>query len=330
MRTAWNYTEIAIPILILTALAAGCFFGGPLWAERVRHEVLDTKVARGAADEEMDPAEYAREMDQIDPQWRSLVDPVRAGEPPPDGVPVAPNFSGSLYLLGSDAAGRDVLCRVLIGGRNSLLIAFVAAVLTTIIGFSIGMVAGYFGGWIDETLCRGLDLLWAFPVLLLGMALSFALNDSTSAATYPLRDKVVATLVIALVYVPYMARPVRAEVLSLRERDYVKAAQVHGANALQVIRTELLPHLRRKALELFPLFFANAVQLEAVFSFLGVGVQRPEPSWGNVIADGRNWIEVRPHIAVVPGLLLFVTTISFVWLSDVLAARGEGRDRRRN
>lgn len=329
MQRIWKYKGIAIPLIILATVGAACFLGGPLWCERVRSDVIDAKLAQSAADEGMDPSEYAREMDKVDSQWRTLVDPVRAGEPPADGVPIAPRFSGGLYFLGSDAAGRDMLGRVLIGGRNSLLIALVAAVLTTVAGFGIGVVAGYFGGWIDEALCRGLDLLWAFPVLLLGMALSFALNDSTSAATHPLRDKVVATLVIAFVYVPYMARPVRADVLSLREREYVKAAQVHGASAFQVICSELLPHLRRKALGLFPLFFANAVQLEAVFSFLGVGVQRPEPSWGNVIADGRDWIEVRPHVAVVPGLLLFMTTVSLVWLSDVLAARGEGRAGRR-
>ena len=327
MRVAWKRPGMVIPALVLTLVAAGCFIGGPLWAHKLKQEVFDAKVTKAAADEGMAPANYAREMDRIDPHWRSRIDPVWSGTPPEGGVPVGPTFDPRLYALGSDAAGRDVLVRVLIGGRNSLLIAFIATSLATVLGFAVGVTAGYSGGRTDEVLCRALDLLSAFPVLLLGLALAFVLNDPTSAATYPVRDKVIATMVIAIVYVPYMARPVRAEVLSLRERDFVLAARVHGASSLQVFRSELLPHLLRKAVELFPLFFANAVQLEAVFSFLGVGVQRPEPSWGNVIADGKRWIEVRPHIAIVPGLFLFVTTVSLVWLSDAFAARGRGRDR---
>ena len=223
------------------------------------------------------------------------------------------------FFLGADQNGRDIMVRLLYGGRTSLAIGFGAALLTTLIALFVGLVAGYFRGWVDGTLGRILDVVWAYPVVLLGIALGTALSlgglkvgpleVSGSSVAIPL-------LIIGVVYVPYVARPIRAQVLSLREREFVDAARVQGAGPWRIMGEELLPNLAMTAIVFLPLMVANAILLEASLSFLGAGVQPPTSSWGRMLGDGTQLITSAPHLTIVPGLMLVVCVLALNVFGD--------------
>ncbi len=162
-----------------------------------------------------------------------------------DGVPIGPTWQGE-FFLGADTNGRDTAVRLLYGGRNSLLIGVSAALITTLLSIMVGAIAGYFRGFTDTVLSRALDVIWAFPVLLLGVALGTALTIS-GLDIGPIHvsgeSKWVPILIIAVVYVPYMARPIRGQVLSLREKEFVEAARAQGAGHLRIMFSEILPNL---------------------------------------------------------------------------------------
>jgi peptide/nickel transport system permease protein len=229
-----------------------------------------------------------------------------------DGVPIGPTWQGE-FLLGADGNGRDVAVRLLYGGRNSLIIGLSAAFITMILGLTTGLLAGYFRGWTDSVLSRIMDILWAFPVILLGIALgtSLALGGLTLG---PLSvsggSLAIPIFVIAIIYIPYLARPVRGEVLSLREKEFVEAARAQGMGSFRLIHSEILPNVISTALVFFPLLVANAILLEAALSFLGAGVQPPEPSWGTMIDEGVQRIVTAPALAIVPGMLIVITVLS--------------------
>jgi peptide/nickel transport system permease protein len=236
----------------------------------------------------------------------------------PDGRPIGPTW-GRRYLLGADPNGRDIMVRLLYGGRNSLAIGLAAALITTLAGVLAGLVAGYFRGGTDALLARRLDLIWAFPVVLLGVALgaSLALGGVTIGPVELQADsKWIPTLVIALVYVPYVARPIRGEVLSLRERAFVEAARAQGAGPWRIMASEILPNLATTIVVFFPLMVANAVLLEAALSFLGAGVRPPDPSWGTMIADGVERIITAPHLVIAPGAMLVLTVLALNAFGD--------------
>ena len=203
-----------------------------------------------------------------------------------DGVPIGPTWQRK-FFLGADTNGRDVAVRLLYGARNSLFIGITAALITTFLAVLLGTLAGYFRGWVDAIISRGLDVLWAFPVLLLGVALGVALALG-GLKIGPLEiqgDSMwIPTLIIGVVGVVYLARPIRGQVLSLREKEFVEAARAQGAGPLRIMFGELLPNLASTILVFFPLLVANSILLEAALSFLGAGVQPPEPSWGTMIA----------------------------------------------
>ncbi len=235
-----------------------------------------------------------------------------------DGIPIGPTWQGR-YFLGADSNGRDVMVRLLYGGRNSLLIGVFAALLTTLLAVVIGLVAGYFRGWVDSGITKGLDILWAFPVLLLGVALGVALAlGGLKLGPINIRGDsiLIPMLVIGVVYVPYMARPIRGQVLSLREKEFVEAARAQGAGPLRIMFGELLPNLASTILVFFTLLVANAVLLEAALSFLGAGVRAPETSWGTLIQDGIDRISTAPHLTIVPGLMLVITVLSLNVFGD--------------
>jgi peptide/nickel transport system permease protein len=236
----------------------------------------------------------------------------------PDGTPIGPTWTRH-YLLGADPNGRDIMVRLLYGGRNSLYIGVVSSVITTLLSIVIGLIAGYSRGWIDAVLSRTLDVVWAFPVVLLGVALGTALALG-GFKVGPLEvqgdSKLIPILVIALVYVPYMARPIRGEVLSIREREFVEAARAQGAGPLRIMASEILPNLATTIVVFFPLMVANAILLESALSFLGAGVRPPEPSWGTMINDGVDRIITAPHLAIVPGLMLVVTVLALNVFGD--------------
>jgi peptide/nickel transport system permease protein len=235
-----------------------------------------------------------------------------------DGVPIGPQWRGE-YFLGADANGRDVMVRLLYGARNSLLIGLAAALLTTILATIVGLVAGYLGRWVDAVARSTLDVIWAFPVILLGVALGTSLAvGGLKIGPFELEagSMAISILVIAVVYVPYMARPIRGEVLALREREFVEAARAQGVGPLRMMAGELLPNLTSTIIVFAPLMVANAILLEAALSFLGVGVVPPDPSWGNMIDAGVERLVTAPHLAIAPGLMLVLTVMALNVFGD--------------
>jgi peptide/nickel transport system permease protein len=236
----------------------------------------------------------------------------------PDGKPIGPTYQRE-YFLGADTNGRDIMVRLLYGGRTSLLIGTVAALITTLLSVVIGLVTGYFRGWIDAVIARVLDVIWAFPVILLGVALGTALaigGLQLGPVTIEAESKLIPIFVISIVYVPYMARPIRGEVLALREREFIEAARAQGAGPLRIMLSEILPNLATTIIVFFPLMVANAILLEAALSFLGAGVRPPEPSWGTMIDDGVDRIITGPHLALAPGIMLVLTVLALNIFGD--------------
>jgi peptide/nickel transport system permease protein len=229
-----------------------------------------------------------------------------------DGVPIGPTWQGE-FFLGADTNGRDVMVRLLYGARNSLFIGIVASLITTLLAVVAGLLAGYFRGLVDAVISRGMDVLWAFPVLLLGIALGVSLAIG-GLAVGPLEisggSLWIPTLIIGFVSVVYLARPIRGQVLSLREKEFVEAARAQGAGHARIMFSELLPNLSSTILVFFPILVANAILLEAALSFLGAGVQPPDPSWGTMISDGIPLLVSSPHLTVAPGLMLVLTVLS--------------------
>ena len=235
-----------------------------------------------------------------------------------DGVPIGPTWQGE-FFLGADRNGRDVMVRLLYGGRNSLLIGVTAALITTVLSIVLGLLAGFFRGWTDTAIRALLDVLWSFPVVILGVALGVALATGglrLGPITIGGDSILIPILVIALVFIPYMARPVRGQVLSLREKEFVEAARAQGAGPLRIMFSEVLPNLASTILVFFTLLIANAILLEAALSFLGAGVRPPNPSWGTMIDEGVERIATAPHLTVVPGAMLLVTVLSINVFGD--------------
>ena len=182
------------------------------------------------------------------------------------------------------------MVRLLYGGRNSLLIGVVAALITTLVGILVGVLAGYFRGWTDSVLSRAMDILWAFPVILLGIALgtSLALGGLQLGPLSISGDSLaIPIMVIAVVYVPYLARPIRGQVLAMREKEFVEAARAQGMGSWRIMLSEIAPNLASTLLVFFPLLVANAILLEAALSFLGAGVQAAESVLGHDDQRGR-------------------------------------------
>jgi len=235
-----------------------------------------------------------------------------------DGTPIGPTWRGE-YFLGADSSGRDVMVRLLYGGRNSLLIGIAAALITTLLAAIVGLVSGYFRGFTDTVLSSGMDVIWAFPVILLGIALGVAFAENgvnLGFATIPSGSLLIPIFVIAVVYVPYMARPIRGEVLALREKEFVEAARSQGMGSLRIMFREILPNVGTLLLVFFPLMVANAILLEAALSFLGAGVQPPSPSWGTMLDDGVERIITAPYLAIVAGAMVVLTVLTLNAFGD--------------
>jgi peptide/nickel transport system permease protein len=229
-----------------------------------------------------------------------------------EGLPIGPTWH-SKYLLGADSLGRDTAVRLLYGGRTSLEIGLVATLITMIGATLLGLLAGFFRGWVDTVISRLLDLIWAYPALLLGVALGVSLAVS-GLNVGPLHiaggSNFIPALVIGIVYIPYVARPVRGEVLSLREREFVDAARTLGYGRLRIMFSEILPNLSSTLLVFFALQLAQSIVLEASLSFLGAGVQAPSSSWGTMLASGVENVAASPHLVLVPGIMLIIAVLS--------------------
>jgi len=238
-----------------------------------------------------------------------------------DGVPIGPQYmkADGKFFLGADGNGRDIMVRLLYGGRNSLFIGLTAALITVFLSIILGVVSGYFRGSTDAVIRTLLDILWSFPVIILATALGVALalgGLKIGPLTIAGDSLAIPILIIGLVYVPYMARPVRGQVMSLREKEFVEAARAQGAGPIRIMFSEVIPNLASTMLVFFTLLIANAVLLEAALSFLGAGVQPPNPSWGTMIEEGVDRIATAPHLAIVPGIMLVLTVLSLNVFGD--------------
>ncbi len=221
------------------------------------------------------------------------------------------------YLLGNDSVGRDVLSRIIYGTRVALMVGLGATAIAVTIGVTIGATAGYFGGRVDAALSRVIDALMAFPTLALLITLAAVLGPS------------LVTVVIAIgttVWASY-ARVVRADVLSLRERDYITAARATGAGDARIVVRHMLPNVLGPIIVLASLAVGNIIILESALSFLGLGVQPPAASWGGMLSDGRAYIRTYPHIAIAPGIVITLTVLAFNLLGDGLRDALDPRQR---
>jgi peptide/nickel transport system permease protein len=225
------------------------------------------------------------------------------------------------FVLGSDNLGRDVAVRLLYGGANSLKIGIGSAFICTLLAVILALLAGYYGGWIDWIVSRFFDVIWAFPVLLLAIALGTAMSingfhhfgiDIEPGSLW------IPTIVISYVLIPYIGRPLRGQILSLREKEFVEAAIGQGAGPLRVMFSDLLPNVASTILVFFTLIIAANILTEAGLSFLGAGVRLPNPSWGNLIASGQDQIQTAPWLALIPGIAIVLTVLSLNIFGDGL------------
>jgi peptide/nickel transport system permease protein len=268
---------------------------------------------------------YARDVAHTGPNANHVTDTVRIGGAvknvvSPDGMPIGPTWHGR-FLLGADQNGRDIAVRLLYGGRNSLEVGAIATAITMVLAVMAGTVAGYYRGVVDGVTSRILDLIWAYPVVLLGIALgtSLALGGLTLGLfTVSGSSLFVPALIIGFVYVPYVAKPIRGQVLSLREREFVDAARMLGLGDLRILVSEVLPNLASTVIVFAPLMVANAILLEAGLSYLGAGVQPPNPSWGTMIGDGIALLPSSIHLTLVPGAMLVLAVLGINVFGDGL------------
>ena len=239
-------------------------------------------------------------------------------------TPVGPTWH-SKYLLGADQLGRDVMARVLYGGRASLFIGVGSAVLACLLALIFALLAGYFGGTVDLALSRLMDLIWAFPLYLLAISLATVLLARPTNkplkigfVTLNARSLWIPLLIIGLVYVPYVYRPIRGQVLSLREKEFVEAAVAQGAGSFRLVFREILPNVISTVIVLLPLMIATTILTESALSYLSIGVQSPQASWGTIIQDGQALLYSRPWVAVVPGIFIVLTVLALNVFGDGL------------
>jgi len=215
---------------------------------------------------------------------------------------------GEKFLLGADEFGRDILSRIIYGSRVALLVGLLSVAIALGLGLALGCLAGFAGGWVDVVVMRGVEVLLAFPYLLLAIAVVAALGPGVLNTT----------IAVGIWGTPTVIRLVRRAVLTARESEYVTAARALGATASRVLTLHVLRNILPTVIVYSTLFMANAILVEAALSFLGLGVPRPTPSWGLMVSSGRDFLLVAPHIATVPGVAIMVAVLGFNLLGDGL------------
>jgi peptide/nickel transport system permease protein len=312
-RLRRNYIAL-FALLVFVVLVAACALA-PVYAHHIAHTGPNDTHVSGTVKVGNQQKEIISGGAVYDPKTGSFdVKPVKI---------LGPTwFAGhGRFFLGADDLGRDVAVRLLYGGFNSLKIGIGSALICTFVAVILALLAGYYGGWVDGIISRFFDLIWAFPVLLLAIALGsalsingfhhFGINIESGSLWIP-------TLVISYVLIPYVGRPVRGQVLSLREKEFIEAATGQGAGPLRIMFSDLLPNIASTVLVFFTLIIANNILTEAGLSFLGAGVRLPDPSWGNLIASGQDRIVTAPWLALIPGIAIVLTVLSLNIFGDGL------------
>ncbi|MGN6663675.1 MAG: ABC transporter permease [Solirubrobacterales bacterium] len=294
--------RLALAFLALFVLIVLFVLAAPLWADHVAHTGPNQS--------------HTLEKLHVGGETREVVTP--------EGTPIGPQWfeAGGKFFLGADSRlGRDEMVRLMYGGRTSLFIGVVSGLITTILAVVLGLMAGYFKGWVDAVIARALDVLWSLPVLLFGIALGVSLAVS-GLKIGPLELSAgsiwVPIFVISVFTVPYVARPIRGQVLALGEKEFVEAAIAQGAGPLRVMFAEILPNLASTIIVFFTLNIANNMLFEAALSFLGAGVQPPNSSWGTMISIGEELLTTQPLLAIIPGVMIMLTVLSLNIVGDGL------------
>jgi len=232
------------------------------------------------------------------------------------GLPAGPS---SAHPFGVDPIGRDVFSRVVHGAQVSLEVAFIGTGLSVILGVTFGLIAGFFRGWVDTAISRSLDVMLAFPVLLLGLGLATACSGQNGCLGGLIQPGLsVVIFIIVVANSPYVARIIRGQVLSLREKEFVEASRSLGASNSRIMFREILPNLVAPIIVYATLFIPANILLEAALSFLGVGVQPPQASWGEMLAKATSIFDVAWWFLFFPGLALLLTVLAFNLVGDGL------------
>ena len=296
----------AIAALVVLAIIVLCCLAAPLYARYV----ADTNPFETNLNGEI----------VVDGKSRPVL------EPSTDGLglgltPIGPTWRLGPYMLGADNQGRDVAARMLYGGRNSLLIASAATLMCLVLATFFGVVAGFFGGVVDIVLSRILDVLWAFPIYLLAISLSIVLiaqGIEIGPITIRSGSLWLPIFIIGIVFVPYVALPIRGHVLSLMQAEFVLAAIGLGAKPARILLKDILPNVAGRVVVFAPLLLALDMITESALSFLSIGVQPPDASWGTIIQDGQGLLYSRPAVAIAPGLAIAATVLTLNILGDGL------------
>ena len=215
---------------------------------------------------------------------------------------------GGKYILGADEFGRDILSRLIYGTRVALFVGIVSIAIALFFGIILGTISGYFEGFADNLIMRAIDILLAFPYLLLAIAVVSAIGPGILNTT----------IAVGIWATPGFARIVRASVITIKQADYVQAANALGASNARIIFLEIMPNFISPIIVYSTLYMANAILVEAALSFLGLGVQPPTPSWGLMVSSGRDFLLSAPHIATIPGIAIMITVLGFNLLGDGL------------
>ena len=238
----------------------------------------------------------------------TLLAPLIAPYDPSATSPNSLEGSSAQHWLGTDAIGRDVLSRILVGGRTTLFVTFTAVALALVVGLVLGLTSGHVGGWVDEAIMRVLDVVFAFPVFLLAIAVVAALGPTVPNLI----------LTIAMVYTPAMSRVVRAPVLSVKKWDHVEAARSVGMSELRIVTRHVLPMVVSPIVVATSLTLAQTIFTVTALSFLGLGPPPPDPNWGGMLADARQFMELAPLTVVGPAVAIVFATLTFIVLANGL------------
>jgi peptide/nickel transport system permease protein len=294
--------RIAVAFLVLFFLIVAFVLAAPLWADHIAHTGPNET--------------HTLQKLHVNGEVREVVTP--------EGKPIGPQWfeADGKFFLGADSRlGRDEMVRLMYGGRTSLFIGFVSGLITTFLAVVLGLLAGYYRGWVDAVIARTLDVLWSLPVLLIGIAIGTA-SALGGIGIGPLHLEGgsiwIPIFIISIFYMPYVARPIRGEVLSLGEKEFVEAAIAQGAGPLRVMFGEILPNLASTIIVFFALNIANNMLFEAALSFLGAGVQPPNSSWGTMISIGEELLTTQPLLAIIPGVMIMLTVLSLNIVGDGL------------